>query len=138
MLAVSIVLGAAIGLLAAEQVLEWSAYGNLITREGNRSPLAAPQGLYPCAGGEPGMERWLAISVASDDQWRALGKALGGASGGYTSGRQEGIDILRQRSRPYLFSNTVAPPIVGASMKTLLIMRHAKSDYVRMSWTTWP
>ncbi len=48
-----------------------------------------------------------------------LGKALGGASGGYTSGRQEVIDMLRQRSRPYLFSNTVAPPIVGASMKTL-------------------
>jgi len=48
-----------------------------------------------------------------------LGKALGGASGGYTSGRQAMIDILRQRSRPYLFSNTLAPPIVGASMKTL-------------------
>ncbi len=48
-----------------------------------------------------------------------LGKALGGASGGYTSGRQEIIDMLRQRSRPYLFSNTVAPPIVGASLKTL-------------------
>ncbi len=48
-----------------------------------------------------------------------LGKALGGASGGYTAGRQEIIDILRQRSRPYLFSNSVAPPIVGASMKTL-------------------
>ena len=48
-----------------------------------------------------------------------LGKALGGASGGYTSGRQEIIDILRQCSRPYLFSNTLAPPIVGASLKTL-------------------
>jgi len=48
-----------------------------------------------------------------------LGKALGGASGGYTSGRQEIIDMLRQRSRPYLFSNTVAPPIVGASMKAI-------------------
>ena len=48
-----------------------------------------------------------------------LGKALGGASGGYTSGRREIVDLLRQRSRPYLFSNTVAPPIVGASMKTL-------------------
>jgi glycine C-acetyltransferase len=48
-----------------------------------------------------------------------LGKALGGASGGYTSGRQEIIDLLRQRSRPYLFSNTLAPPIVGASIKTL-------------------
>ena len=48
-----------------------------------------------------------------------LGKALGGASGGYTSGRREIIDLLRQRSRPYLFSNTLAPPIVAASMKTL-------------------
>ncbi|HJN17031.1 MAG TPA: glycine C-acetyltransferase [Armatimonadota bacterium] len=48
-----------------------------------------------------------------------LGKALGGASGGYTSGRQEVIDILRQRSRPYLFSNSVAPTIVGTSLKVL-------------------
>lgn len=45
-----------------------------------------------------------------------LGKALGGASGGFTSGKQEIIDMLRQRSRPYLFSNTVAPSIVGASI----------------------
>jgi glycine C-acetyltransferase len=48
-----------------------------------------------------------------------LGKALGGASGGYTSGRKEIIDILRQRSRPYLFSNSVAPNIVAASIKSL-------------------
>ncbi|MEZ5277646.1 MAG: glycine C-acetyltransferase [Opitutaceae bacterium] len=48
-----------------------------------------------------------------------LGKALGGASGGYTSGAQPIIDLLRQRSRPYLFSNTVAPTIVAASIKTL-------------------
>ena len=48
-----------------------------------------------------------------------LGKALGGASGGYTSGRREIIDLLRQRSRPYLFSNSVAPPVVGASLKVL-------------------
>jgi len=48
-----------------------------------------------------------------------LGKALGGASGGYTSGRKEIIELLRQRSRPYLFSNTVAPAIVGASLKVL-------------------
>ncbi len=51
-----------------------------------------------------------------------LGKALGGASGGYTSGRQEIIDVLRQRSRPYLFSNTLAPPIVAASMKVLELL----------------
>lgn len=48
-----------------------------------------------------------------------LGKALGGASGGYTSGRKEIIDILRQRSRPYLFSNTLAPVIASASIKVL-------------------
>ncbi len=48
-----------------------------------------------------------------------LGKALGGASGGYTSGHKEIIDLLRQRSRPYLFSNSVAPPIVAASLKVL-------------------
>jgi len=48
-----------------------------------------------------------------------LGKALGGASGGFTSGKQEIIDILRQRSRPYLFSNTVAPAIVTTSIAVL-------------------
>ncbi len=48
-----------------------------------------------------------------------LGKALGGASGGFTSGRSEIIDLLRQRSRPYLFSNTIAPSIVSASLKAL-------------------
>jgi len=48
-----------------------------------------------------------------------LGKALGGASGGFTSGRKEVIDMLRQKSRPYLFSNTLAPSIVGASIAVL-------------------
>jgi len=48
-----------------------------------------------------------------------LGKALGGASGGYTSGRREVVDLLRQRSRPYLFSNSLAPPIAAASLKVL-------------------
>lgn len=51
-----------------------------------------------------------------------LGKALGGASGGYTSGRKEIIEILRQRSRPYLFSNTLAPAIVATSLKVLDIL----------------
>ncbi len=52
-----------------------------------------------------------------------LGKALGGASGGYTSGRREIIDLLRQRSRPYLFSNTLAPAIAGASLKVLEMLK---------------
>ena len=51
-----------------------------------------------------------------------LGKALGGASGGYTSGRTEIIQMLRQRSRPYLFSNSVAPPIVAASIKAIELL----------------
>jgi glycine C-acetyltransferase len=51
-----------------------------------------------------------------------LGKALGGASGGFTSGRKEIVDILRQRSRPYLFSNTVAPAIVGAAIKAFQML----------------
>jgi len=51
-----------------------------------------------------------------------LGKALGGASGGYTSGRREIIELLRQRSRPYLFSNTVAPPIVAGSIKAIELL----------------
>jgi len=51
-----------------------------------------------------------------------LGKALGGASGGYTSGRKEIVEYLRQRSRPYLFSNTLAPSIAGASLKVLELL----------------
>ncbi len=51
-----------------------------------------------------------------------LGKALGGASGGYTSGRKEIIQLLRQRSRPYLFSNTLAPSIAGASLRVLELL----------------
>jgi glycine C-acetyltransferase len=58
-----------------------------------------------------------------------LGKALGGASGGYTSGKNEIIDILRQRSRPYLFSNTVAPSIISASLKVLDLL--TESDHLR-------
>lgn len=51
-----------------------------------------------------------------------LGKALGGASGGYTSGRREIVELLRQRSRPYLFSNTLAPAIAGGSLKVLELL----------------
>ncbi len=63
--------------VAAEQILEFSAYGRRMEREGNRSPLAAPQGLYACAGSLPGREQWLALSVSSDAQWKALRQAMG-------------------------------------------------------------
>ena len=58
-----------------------------------------------------------------------LGKALGGASGGYTSGRREIVELLRQRSRPYLFSNSVAPSIVAASLTVLDLLEN--SDQLR-------
>ena len=73
-----------------------------------------------------------------------LGKALGGASGGFTSGRKEIIDMLRQRSRPYLFSNTLAPSIVGASLEVFNILSestelrdklHANTAYFREKMT---
>jgi len=54
-----------------------------------------------------------------------LGKALGGASGGYTSGRKEIIELLRQRSRPYLFSNTLCPSIAGASIAALNLLKQS-------------
>jgi glycine C-acetyltransferase len=54
-----------------------------------------------------------------------LGKALGGASGGYTSGRREIIALLRQRSRPYLFSNTLAPVIAAVTLKIIELLTHS-------------
>ena len=57
-----------------------------------------------------------------------LGKALGGASGGYTSGGKEMIEWLRQRSRPYLFSNTLAPSIVAASIKVLDLLESSNQS----------
>ena len=65
-----------------------------------------------------------------------LGKALGGASGGYTSGRKEIIDLLRQRSRPYLFSNSVAPVVVGASLKVLDILESGDDLRARLRENT--
>jgi len=61
-----------------------------------------------------------------------LGKALGGASGGYTSGRKEVVDLLRQRSRPYLFSNSLAPPIVAASLAAMDLVEHQPEQRERL------
>ena len=93
--------------IASEQLLEQSAYGNLMQREGNRSPLAAPQGLYPCAGGQPGMEEWLALSIATDVQWRALCSALGEPEWALDpglatrAGRRAGHDAIDERLRDW-------------------------------------
>jgi len=65
-----------------------------------------------------------------------LGKALGGAMGGYTTGKKEIIEILRQRSRPYLFSNSLAPAIVGASLKVFEILSNDTSLRDKLEWNT--
>ncbi len=65
-----------------------------------------------------------------------LGKALGGASGGYTSGKREMIALLRQRSRPYLFSNTIAPPIVAASLKVFAMLEESAALAERVKENT--
>ena len=67
-----------------------------------------------------------------------LGKALGGAGGGYTSGRAELVQLLRQRSRPYLFSNSLPPPVVGAALKVLELISQ-RSELRRRLWdnATW-
>ena len=65
-----------------------------------------------------------------------LGKALGGAMGGYTTAKKEIIDILRQRSRPYLFSNSLAPAIVGASIKVFDLLANDTSLRDQLEWNT--
>ncbi|MCC9166429.1 glycine C-acetyltransferase [Pontibacter harenae] len=65
-----------------------------------------------------------------------LGKALGGAMGGFTSGRKEIIDMLRQRSRPYLFSNSLAPSIVGASVAVLDLLSSTTELRDKLEWNT--
>jgi glycine C-acetyltransferase len=65
-----------------------------------------------------------------------LGKALGGASGGFTTGRKDIIELLRQRSRPYLFSNSLAPPIVSAALKTIDLLKESKSAQERLESNT--
>ncbi len=65
-----------------------------------------------------------------------LGKALGGAMGGYTTGKKEIIEILRQRSRPYLFSNSLAPGIVGASLKVFDLISNDTSLRDKLEWNT--
>ena len=92
---------------AAEQLIEFTAYGNLMQREGNRSPCAAPQGLYPCRDHSAETPRWLALSIASDEQWAALQVWLGeppwAAARKLSSltGRRAAHDDIDARLRPH-------------------------------------
>ena len=76
--------------------------------------------LGPNGGGTP---EELGVSGRIDALTSTMGKALGGASGGFTAGRKEIVEYLRQRSRPYLFSNTLAPPIVAGALKALELVQ---------------
>ena len=102
--------------------------------------------------GGKGTHEYCAVMDRVDIITGTLGKALGGASGGYTSARKEIVELLRQRSRPYLFSNTVAPSIVQASLKVLDILkeshelrdqlaentRYFRKEMVRLGFTILP
>ena len=122
--------------VAAEQLVEWSAYGNLMQREGNRSPLAAPQGLYPCADGQPGMEKWLALSIATDAQWRALCSALGDPEWAMDSafetraGRREAHDMIDQGLRDWTRERERAE--IVAELRTLGIPASEVADPCRL------
>jgi crotonobetainyl-CoA:carnitine CoA-transferase CaiB-like acyl-CoA transferase len=88
--------------VAAEPVVEYSAYGTLMGRDGNRSPTAAPQGLYPCADTGSPTAGWMALSVATDEQWRALRAVMGDPSWAADpsldtrAGRRRAHDVLDQ------------------------------------------
>lgn len=73
-----------------------------------------------------GTAEWCGVEGRVDIITSTLGKALGGASGGFTSGRGEIIELLRQRSRPYIFSNTLAPPIVAAATVAINLLQRAE------------
>ena len=93
--------------MAAEQVLEWTAHRRLLEREGNRSPLAAPQGLYPCADTGSPTARWMALAVTTDGQWRSLRQAMGDPPWADDrafdthGGRRAGHDIIDARLREW-------------------------------------
>jgi len=122
--------------IAAEQLVEWSAYGNLMRRDGNRSPLAAPQGLYPCAGGKPGAEKWLALSIATDAQWRALRSALGDPEWALDpaletrSGRREAHDAIDERLREWTRKRERAD--IAAELRALGIPASEVADPCRL------
>jgi glycine C-acetyltransferase len=89
-------------------------------------------------GGGRGTPEHFGVIERVDILTGTLGKAIGGASGGYVSGRREIVELLRQRARPYLFSNSVAPPVVGASLRALDLIEgsHELRDRLREN-TAW-
>ncbi len=81
--------------------------------------------------GGKGTPAFCGVSNRVDIITSTLGKALGGATGGFTSARKEIVDLLRQRSRPYLFSNSIAPPIVATTLKVLDLVQSERGAQLR-------
>jgi len=102
---------------AAEQVIEYTAYGNVMQRMGNRAATAAPQGIYPCRGHAPELERWLALSIETDEQWAALVRAIGSpawaldASLRTADGRRSAEDRLHGELRTYFAGRDLEPTV---------------------------
>ena len=105
--------------VASEQVLEWSAYGQLLQRQGNRSPLAAPQGLYPTLTEPSAPARWLALSISRDEEWHALVRLLGDPEWasdpelGTEAGRRNAHDAIDRALKEWT-SSTDCTALVGA------------------------
>jgi crotonobetainyl-CoA:carnitine CoA-transferase CaiB-like acyl-CoA transferase len=122
--------------VAAEQVVEWTAYGNRMQRDGNRSPLAAPQGLYPCAGGAVGAENWLALSVATDAQWHSLCSLLGDPEWALDPalakrrGRREAHDAIDERVREWTLTRDRAELV--AELRALGVPASEVADPCRL------
>jgi crotonobetainyl-CoA:carnitine CoA-transferase CaiB-like acyl-CoA transferase len=125
--------------VAAEQLVEWSAYGHLMEREGNRSPLAAPQGLYPCADGQSATGKWLALSIATDEQWRALRSALGDpewatdATLHTRAGRRVAHDVIDEHLRAWTCTRERAG--IVAELRALGIAASEVADPCRLVQT---
>jgi len=99
---------------AAEQIVEYSAYGNIMERMGNRSPDAAPQGLYQCANHDHKNEQWLALSIETDQQWQSLKQLLGNARWTQSpelnslAGRHKYHDLVDDELRKYFADKSLA------------------------------
>lgn len=102
---------------AAEQVIEYTAYGNIMQRQGNRAPSAAPQGIYACRGHAPELERWLALSIETDAQWESFVTALErpewarDPSLATAPGRHAAHDTIDAHLRTYFAASDLGPTV---------------------------
>ncbi len=102
-------------------ILPRTLLSNLLYGQCNNAVCAI---ILPHSHALRGTEQFFGLDGEVEIVNSTLGKALGGAAGGYTTGSRELIDLLRQRSRPYLFSNSLPPPVVAAASKVGVLSCH--------------